>query len=231
MPVQKKAPIIDEGLIEGSDFDETTPENNELVYLKRILSRESTTCQKDVNIDPNKYVKTKTTNLSTAIPDILTEDNEDEPTQREIISEAFEDDDIIEEFNKEKQDEIDRDKPKDIDLSLPGWGSWGGTNIKVNKRKKRRFTLKAPKVPRKDGTKNALIINEKAGNKIKEHMVSEVPFPFKTVKDFEASMRIPISNTFVPETAYRRLIKPAVRTKMGTIIEPISKDILVNKEN
>ncbi|EFA08495.1 U3 small nucleolar RNA-associated protein 14 homolog A [Tribolium castaneum] len=227
---QKKIPIIDEELIENTNSDAENSQNNEtLSNLKNISTKE--VAQNESNIDPDKYMKVKPTNLSTAIPDILTEDNE-EPTQREIISEAFEDDDIVQEFAKEKQDEVDRDKPKDIDLSLPGWGSWGGTNIKVNKRKKRRFTIKAPpKVPRRDDNKGTLIINEKAQNKIKEHMVSEVPFPFKTVKDFEASMRAPISNTFVPETAYRRLIKPAVTTKMGTIIEPISKDILINKRN
>ncbi|XP_044272701.1 U3 small nucleolar RNA-associated protein 14 homolog A [Tribolium madens] len=227
---QKKIPIIDEELIENPNSNSENVQNNEnLSDLRNIAFKELN--QNESNIDPDKYLKIKPTNLSTAIPDILTEDNE-EPTQREIISEAFEDDDIVQEFAKEKQDEIDRDKPKDVDLSLPGWGSWGGTNIKISKRKKRRFTIKAPpKVPRRDDNKGALIINEKAQNKIKEHMVSEVPFPFKTVKDFEASMRAPISNTFVPETAYRRLIKPAVTTQMGSIIEPISKNILLNKNN
>lgn len=33
---------------------------------------------------------------------------------------------------------IDRDRPKAIDLSLPGWGEWAGSGVPVNKRKKRK---------------------------------------------------------------------------------------------
>ncbi|RZC42217.1 U3 small nucleolar RNA-associated protein 14 A, partial [Asbolus verrucosus] len=224
LPSQVKKPIIDEELTNHIPENE---KNKDMATLKKILSSEI----KKKESNPNTHPQAKTTNLSTTIPDILTtEENEEDVNQREIISEAFEDDDIVQEFQKEKKNEIDKDKPNNINLSLPGWGSWGGTNIKISKRKKRRFTIKMPeKMPRRDDNKGSLIINENAQNKIKEHMVSEVPFPFKTVKDFEASIRAPISNTFVPETAYRKLIKPAVTTKMGTIIEPMSKDILLNK--
>ncbi|XP_063904554.1 U3 small nucleolar RNA-associated protein 14 homolog A-like [Zophobas morio] len=226
LPIQKKTPQIDEALIENIDAEIRS--NEELSNLKTILS--SQTKQKPCDIDPEKYLKINPTNLATAIPNIVT--NEEVDDQRAVISEAFEDDDIVDEFNKDKSNEADKDKPKNINLTLPGWGSWGGTGVKVNKRKKRRFTLKAPKkIPRKDDNKGFLIINESAQNKVKEHMVSEVPFPFKTVKDFEASVRAPISNTFMPETAYKKLIKPAVTTKMGTIIEPMSKDLLLNKNS
>ncbi|KAJ3646511.1 hypothetical protein Zmor_024096 [Zophobas morio] len=222
-------------------FDQ--PESNKSVLLKK---RKQKVVTSDLSFDveetvkklekykkvPLKKKKQKTnqhpTNL--IIPNIVT--NEEVDDQRAVISEAFEDDDIVEEFNKDKSNEADKDKPKNINLTLPGWGSWGGTGIKVNKRKKRRFTMKAPKkIPRKDDNKRFLIINENAQNKVKEDMVSEVPFPFKTVKDFEASIRAPIGNTFMPETAYKKLIKLAVTTKMGTIIEPMSKELLLNKNS
>lgn len=54
------------------------------------------------------------------------------------IQEAFADDDVLAEFEKEKDDIIERDRPKAIDLSLPGWGEWAGTGVPVNKRKKRK---------------------------------------------------------------------------------------------
>jgi U3 small nucleolar RNA-associated protein 14 len=57
-----------------------------------------------------------------------------------------------------------------------------------------------------------------------------LPFPFTSVKDFEASIRAPIGNTWIPETAYRKLTKPSVITKLGTIIKPMDEDMLVNKE-
>ena len=55
------------------------------------------------------------------------------------IQEAFADDDVLAEFEKEKSETIERDRPKAIDLSLPGWGEWAGTGVKVNKRKKRKY--------------------------------------------------------------------------------------------
>lgn len=104
-------------------------------------------------------------------------------------------------------------------------------NIDHTKRKRKRFIIKMPvKIPRRDENKGSLIINEKAQEKIRALQVSEVPFPFKTVKDYEASIRAPIGNTFVPETAFRRYIEPAVKTKMGAIIEPISKNVLIGKK-
>lgn len=61
-----------------------------------------------------------------------------EEQQRMTIAQAFADDDVIEEFQQEKADVVEKDKPQDIDLTLPGWGSWGGEGIKVSKRKRKR---------------------------------------------------------------------------------------------
>lgn len=73
-----------------------------------------------------------------------------------------------------------------------------------------------------------LIINENANESAKKHQVSEVPFPFTSVKDFEASIRAPIGDTFIPQEAFRRHIKPPVVTKKGQIIQPMDENILVN---
>ncbi|CAH1116181.1 unnamed protein product [Phaedon cochleariae] len=231
MPSKRKKPMVDEEMmeqphnLESENGDARSPD---LIALKNLLETKEKD-QEVPNINPNQFIQPKKTNLSTAIPDILTnEDDEEETDQRDIILEAFEDDDIAVDFEKEKANEIEKDTPKDIDLNLPGWGSWAGGNIDHTKRKRKRFIIKMPsQMPRKDDNKGSLIINEKAQAKIKPLLVSEVPFPFKSVKDYEASIRAPIGNTFVPETAFKRLIEPAVTTKMGAIIEPISKGILV----
>ena len=77
-------------------------------------------------------------------------------------------------FRKEKEEAIEKSKPSDIDLTLPGWGEWGGKNLKISNRKKRRFIVKAPKqAPRKDANKEVVIINEEKNNKVKVHQVSE----------------------------------------------------------
>ncbi|KAL7635936.1 UNVERIFIED_CONTAM: hypothetical protein RMT77_013753 [Armadillidium vulgare] len=58
-------------------------------------------------------------------------------------------------------------------------------------------------------------------------MVSELPFPFAAVKDFEASIRQPIGRTFVPEVSHKKLIAPPVVQKMGTVIEPMGEECLI----
>lgn len=227
LPLEKKRPIIDEELI--SSLDDV--ENSKMVrYFPKIEPEKS---NEVTNIDPNKFLNVQPTNLDTLLPDnvIFGNDNEDfevEKSQKELISEAFEGDDVVAEFQKEKKDTIEKDQPKDIDMTLPGWGSWGGKNIKPSKRKTRRFLMKFPKkIPRRDENKGNLILYEHKNENMKKHLVSEVPFPFKTVKDFEASIRAPIGDTFVPQTAFRRLIKPSIITKKGEVIKPMDEDVLL----
>ena len=57
-----------------------------------------------------------------------------------------------------------------------------------------------------------------------------MPFPFSSVHQFESSVRQPIGKTWNPETAYHQLIKPKIVTRLGTIIEPISKEATFKKE-
>ncbi|XP_063244005.1 U3 small nucleolar RNA-associated protein 14 homolog A [Bacillus rossius redtenbacheri] len=195
-------------------------------------------------IDPNNYLQAKPKHLMSRIPDVMTRgdgamdddeekgvEEDDEAEREKLIAEAFADDDIVAEFRDEKEDMIEKSKPKDIDLTLPGWGAWGGPNIEVSKRKKRRFILKVPKnAPRRDDNKGNLIINEDKDTKIKQHQVSDLPFPFERVQDFEASIRAPVGRNWVPEMAHRKMVLPAVRTKLGAVIEPMDEDMLFRKK-
>lgn len=85
-------------------------------------------------------------------------------------------------------------------------------------------------VPRKDENKGDVIIFEGENKKLKEHLVSELPYPFTTVKDFEASIRAPLGRTFVPENAHRRLIQPSVVIKSGQVIKPMTEDVLLKMQ-
>nr|CAI5851954.1 unnamed protein product [Callosobruchus analis] len=236
MPSKSKKHIIDEEMHEipksTKSLEENSAISSSLNRLKEII--DAAEVNTEVNINPQQFLNVKTTHLDTAIPDLATTDENEEETvsgQKELIMEAFEDDDVAADFEKEKAEEIEKDTPKDIDLNLPGWGSWAGANIDSSKRKRKRLIFKMPpQLPRKDSNRGALIINEKAEKKIKPLLVSEVPFPFKSVKDYEASIRAPIGNNWVPETAFKRFIQPAVITKMGAIIEPISKSMLVGQK-
>lgn len=230
-PISQKQ-IIDEALVESTmnmNEDDQEKSVESFQNIKNLNVDENTDVPIDIN--PNTFMQVETTNLASAIPDISVPDDNEEVfgEQRDLILEAFEDDDIAEDFRKDKQMVVDEDTPKDIDVTLPGWGSWAGTGIKPNKK---RLILKMPPAPvRKDQNKGSLIINEKANLKIKPLLVSEVPFPFKTVKDYEASVRGPIGNTFVPERSFKKLIEPNITTKMGAIIEPITKSILMGQKS
>lgn len=68
-----------------------------------------------------------------------------------------------------------------------------------------------------------VIINPDTG--ASGHRVKQVPFPFRSVPEFEAGILAnPIGRTFVPETAFRVLTREKVSTKMGTIIPPMAEE-------
>ena len=157
-------------------------------------------------------------------------------SQTTILPELFVDGDLVKDFEKEKQKEIAASTVPDIDLSLPGWGSWVGgksRSIKKCRRQKKRFIIKMPKPEtRRDDNKGFLIINEDLDEeKMKKHQVSELPYPFKSVADFEESIQQSIGPTFVPELTHLKLTKPKFITKMGTIIEPMDQNILLKSKS
>jgi U3 small nucleolar RNA-associated protein 14 len=223
-----KRPMLDEAL-------NAEDQSDVLESLRQKIEPRGAKKSED-EINPGKFVQIKPKHLLTALPDeVANVDEEDDEGEligdrRLTIAEAFEDDDIVADFEQEKQDELDRSKPKDIDLTLPGWGSWGGAGLQ-NRKPKKKLVIKAPTTSdRKDQAKDRIIINEVANAKMKEHLVRDLPFPFTSVKDYEASIRTPVGRTFVPETAHRLLTKPAVVTKMGHIIRPMDESTLVQKK-
>lgn len=51
---------------------------------------------------------------------------------------VVEDKDILAEFKEEKTAVEERDKVKDVNTFMEGWGSWSGKGIKVPKKKMKR---------------------------------------------------------------------------------------------
>jgi len=201
---------------------------------KELSSKEQAAVLPDV--DPAKFMEPVPISGS-QLPEIIgynEEENnmeeEDEQSQKELIAEAFADDDVVDSFRAEKEALVAASKPKNIDLTLPGWGEWGGGGAVPSKRKRKRFTVKAPPAPkRRDENNKILIINTEKDEKIRSHQVSNVPFPFTSVSDYEASIRAPVGATFVPRTAHLKMIKPRVKTRAGDIIEPMSREQLVRR--
>ncbi|XP_030065361.1 U3 small nucleolar RNA-associated protein 14 homolog A [Microcaecilia unicolor] len=180
---------------------------NSLINLKRVLSSSSRT------------IKTP------ALPTAVEEEEEEEGNQKLIIKEAFAGDDVIKDFLKEKRSSEQAGKPKNIDLTLPGWGEWGGTGLKPSTKKRKRFLIRAtPGPPRKDHKLPNVIINEKRDLLAAAHQVNELPFPFNNCRQFQSSIRAPIGATWNTQRAFQRLTTPHVITKQGHIIAAMTDE-------
>lgn len=108
--------------------------------------------------------------------DMAAEDSDSEDdvinTQRMNIRDAFANDDVIEDFIAEKETDVEKSKPKEVDTVLPGWGDWGGAGLKVSARKRKRFTfVPVPEKKRLDEGKPNVIINEVRNKHFAKHQV------------------------------------------------------------
>lgn len=178
-----------------------------------------------------KEVLTKDTNVIKVpfTPTVTdSEDPEAKLDQRGLIKEAFAGDDVISDFLKDKTRQEDEGKPKVIDLTLPGWGEWGGLGLKPPKRKRKRFRVKSapPPPPRKDQNLPSVIISEKRNSSISLHQVHTLPFPFENHAQFESCIRSPVGRTWNTERTVKKVTKPRVVTQLGAIIDPMADDEL-----
>ncbi|KAM6955647.1 U3 small nucleolar RNA-associated protein 14 homolog A [Lycodopsis pacificus] len=158
------------------------------------------------------------------------EDSDEKLDQRGLIREAFAGDDVVSDFLKDKRKQEDAGKPKVVDLTLPGWGEWGGTSLKPSCRKRRRFKIKtAPPPPRKDQHLPSVIMSEKRNASISLHQVSSLPFPFESHAQFESTIRAPLGRTWNTERTVKKISKPRVVTQLGAIIEPMAREELMKQ--
>uniref|UniRef100_A0A034WGJ6 U3 small nucleolar RNA-associated protein 14-like protein A n=1 Tax=Bactrocera dorsalis TaxID=27457 RepID=A0A034WGJ6_BACDO len=241
-----KRPIIDEelGIEEKSKSNvEINMENFKKALDSQALQTEPPTIEikPSTIIDPNKLTDVKlkqhvnnfiglNESIGAADDDVDVSGDEDNDKvyldQQMTISQAFEDDDIIADFTRDKAKDSEV-KDAEIDLFMPGWGSWAGAGISAERQaaiKNKRLVLKlAKKEKRRDDNKGGLYINETASKQLRSHLVSEVPFPFTSVADYEGSIRATIGRNCVPETAFRMLTRPAIITHKGQVIEPMDQ--------
>lgn len=108
----KQKPILDCPL-EETTSRENVQADKDLTSLKIAnIEQKSTKNSHEVEIDPKKYLIMKPRYLRTQIPDVVTgeeENSEQEEEMHKIMSEAFADDDIVEEFRKEQEEEVSKD--------------------------------------------------------------------------------------------------------------------------
>uniref|UniRef100_A0A8B9XRD0 U3 small nucleolar RNA-associated protein 14 homolog A n=1 Tax=Bos mutus grunniens TaxID=30521 RepID=A0A8B9XRD0_BOSMU len=183
--------------------------------------------QKEQMIDLQNLLTTKSSSVkSLAVPTTVQElEDEEERDQRQMIKVAFAGDDAIRDFLKEKREAVEASKPKDLDLTLPGWGKWGGMGLKPSAKKRRRFLIKAPEgPPRKDKNLPNVIISEKRNIHAAAHQVQVLSHPFTHHHQFERTIQTPIGSTWNTQRAFQKLTMSKVVTKPGHIIKPIKAE-------
>ncbi|XP_039720890.1 LOW QUALITY PROTEIN: U3 small nucleolar RNA-associated protein 14 homolog A [Pteropus medius] len=183
--------------------------------------------RKEQMIDLQNILTTKSPSVkSLAVPTTIEElEDEQERDQKQMIKEAFAGDDVIRDFLKEKREAVEASKPKDMDLTLPGWGEWGGLGLKPSAKKRCRFLIKAPEgLPRKDKALPNVIINEKRNIHAAAHQVRMLPYPFTHHQQFERTIQTPIGSTWNTQRAFQKLTTPKIVTKPGHIIKPIKAE-------
>lgn len=106
-------------------------------------------------------------------------DSEDEEANRlpfvtrnqDLVRKAFAGDEVVADFEKEKQETMHDEEEKIVDNTLPGWGNWTGAGIskKEQKRNRGKVLVKIDgiqKEKRLDAKLDRVIINEKRVKKV-----------------------------------------------------------------
>ncbi|KAI9566354.1 Utp14-domain-containing protein [Boletus coccyginus] len=147
--------------------------------------------------------------------------------QHDLIALAFAGDNVVQAFEEAKRLETEADAPREVDTTLPGWGTWGGTGTKKNKHPPKPHLIKsipgiAP-TARADHTKPHLIISEKRDKKAAKYLVRELPHPYTSHAQFERRMEAPLGSEWNTRVGFQRGTLPRVVKKMGTVIDPLEK--------
>ncbi|KAI0155163.1 Utp14-domain-containing protein [Xylariaceae sp. FL1272] len=145
---------------------------------------------------------------------------------QEILDKAFGGEDVLAQFQEEKDDIMAEDDEKTIETTLPGWGSWVGEGVSNRSKKNvhRIVTKKDGVKPedRRDAEKNNVIINEKRVKKNDKYLASQLPHQYESRTQYERSLRLPMGPEFLTKQSFQDATKPRVIIKQG-VIAPISK--------
>ncbi|XP_060768949.1 U3 small nucleolar RNA-associated protein 14 homolog A [Neoarius graeffei] len=244
--VHEEEGLLDEGLVHARTMEDLEALEHDGIVEEMAVSvshaagsdtaSEPHSTKKKKEIDPSEVLTKDAAVIKVALAPTLVEGDEGEEeegpsAQMSIIKEAFAGDDVISDFLKDKKKQEEAGQPKVVDLTLPGWGEWGGVGLKPSRRKRRKFRLKPPPAaPRKDHKLPAVIISEKRNSSVALHQVSQLPFPFQDSAQFETCIRSPMGQTWNTQNTVKKLTAPRVVTKLGSIIEPLRKEDFLPEE-
>ena len=146
--------------------------------------------------------------------------------QKNLIREAFEEDQVFEDFEAEKDAIVDSEAPKTIDVTLPGWGVWAGAGIsEEDSKSKAKFVIHKKGIDpraRLDKDLKHVIINERRIKAAaKSFTIPKTPFPFTSAEMHARHISQPIGKEWNTVTSYKKRIQPKIVAKPGSIIKPI----------
>ncbi|KAG8169750.1 hypothetical protein KVR01_000495 [Diaporthe batatas] len=145
----------------------------------------------------------------------------------DLANRAFAGDEVVAEFEAEKEAIMSEDDEKMVDNTMPGWGSWAGEGIskRALKRAKGKVMTKKEGIKRKDrkdAKMDRVIINEKRNRKNEKFLASQLPHPFESRQQYERSLRLPVGPEWMTKESFQASTKPRVIVKQG-IIAPMAK--------
>ncbi|KAF8633539.1 hypothetical protein AX15_001343 [Amanita polypyramis BW_CC] len=145
--------------------------------------------------------------------------------QRDLVALAFAGDNVVQQFEETKNRDIAADAPKEVDTTVPGWGTWGGLGLRKAPPKPSRIK-KTPGIDpttRADYGKKHVIISERRDKKAAKYMVKDLPFPYTSKAQFERSMENPLGTEWNTRVGFQRATLPRVVIKPGVVITPLKK--------
>ena len=160
--------------------------------------------------------------------------------QEYLISRAFAQDELDEDFNRKKESQVDHImKPDDPNASLPGWGEWGGKDAKLNAQHKQRVATNAMQrrmerttlmSARADAALDNVIINHNVDLVPSKTMLHMVPRPFADAGEFQRSMRQPVGPEWTTPQSFKRQIAPKLSSRAGVAIDPLDASTGIRKK-
>ncbi|KAJ2723401.1 hypothetical protein GGI07_002676 [Coemansia sp. Benny D115] len=196
------------------------PEESVILDVTKTLPLERPAAADDVDSDPEEQDGIRLQSIRGK----KKKTNPNAFAQRDLVEQAFAEDDIVDaEFAAEKAQIMEEDAPKTEDLTLPGWGSWGGTGLKA---KKGKVVKKIPggveKNKRTDSKLGKVIIDQRTLKSSYKYCSSNVPFPFYTPEQYEETLQVPLGKDWNTTKSHSKMIKPRILTKAGQIIAPMT---------
>lgn len=151
------------------------------------------------------------------------------------------------EFEEAKQIDIQESLPTAKSLNaeiLPGWGQWHGAGMAPETKQKASETPFARAArerlaaaqetavrSRSDRHMRNVILEQKRYDTASKLTVGFVPFPFQSREQWENELSRPLSRELMGNKAFRMSIDRRINTRIGKVVDPISKPLPKQKED